>query len=185
MDWATLRNDIKECTKCSLCKTRKNVVIGRGSGEPIVVFVGEAPGESEDKKGMPFVGRAGQLLDSEILRIGLSYNEYFICNEVKCRPLSQYGNNRKPTDSEVNACIGFLAEQINLLKPKVVVMLGATAKQAFYTCGADTVEYCLEFIHPAYVLRKWKMYQVFKRQFDKLNERMVEIRDEWQTHTVF
>jgi len=164
--WFLLRNDIKNCDKCVMAKTRKNVVIGRGSSRPIVVFVGEAPGQEEDTKGIPFVGRSGQVLDAEIRRIGLSFNEYYILNACECRPIDDDCRNRKPTLVEIESCSSFLSRQLNLLKPKVVVLLGNSAKEAFG--GFIFKGKILEFLHPAVCLYKPKMHLVFSEQFNTL-----------------
>ena len=173
MSWDELRSSVKGCSKCEMAKTRKNVVIGRGSSQPLVVFVGEAPGQDEDKKGLPFVGRAGQVLDAEIKRIGLSYNEYYIMNACKCRPITKDFKNRKPTEPEMNNCKPFFVAQLRLLRPHIAVLLGQSAKDAFYASSADTIPVCLSFIHPAFTLYKPKMYLVFREQFNKL-QRIVE-----------
>jgi uracil-DNA glycosylase family 4 len=177
-DWNKLRNDIKECKACSLCVTRKNVVIGRGSSEPIVLFVGEAPGETEDERGMPFVGRSGLVLDSEIKRIGLSYNDYYICNAIKCRPTDNKSGNRQPTPYEIDKCSGFLLRQIRLMEPKIIVALGNIANDALNHLQLYGENCCqskiFKFIHPAVTLYKPKMYLVFRESFNMLKKEVDE-----------
>ena len=185
MSWDELRRDIKDCNGCMLFHTRMHAVIGRGSSQPLVVFIGEAPGRDEDKKGIPFVGLSGQILDAEIRRIGLSYNEYYICNAVKCRPTTPSDDNRKPTNDEINRCAPFLAKQLILLRPDVIVTLGVVAKDALIACKMDDFPNKLEFIHPAYTLRKRKMYLVLAKQFDRLKDIVGEIRVKRQVRSVF
>ena len=122
--WEDLEAACKSCTKCALHKTRTNVVFGVGVRTAEVLFVGEGPGESEDLKGEPFVGRAGKLLDDMLKLIGLSRDtNIFIANIVKCRP----PNNRDPQTAEREACIDWLRAQYALIKPKIVVCLGRIA----------------------------------------------------------
>jgi len=124
LSWDELEAACKHCTKCELHKTRTNVVFGVGNRCADVLFVGEGPGESEDLKGEPFVGRAGALLDDMLKIIGLDRNKnIFIANIVKCRP----PNNRDPQKGESEACIGWLRAQYSIIKPKIVVCLGRIA----------------------------------------------------------
>jgi len=180
--WDKFRSDIKSCSDCSLSVTRRNAVIGRGSYDPIVLFIGEAPGEHEDKKGMPFVGRSGLVLDLEIKRIGLSYNEYYIANAVKCRPITLAMGNRKPTLYEIDKCSSFLVRQVMLTKPRIIVLLGQSAKDALYysSVPANFSGTILSFIHPAFTLYKPKMYNVFKVQFDNLKKHLEEIISQYK-----
>lgn len=122
-----LYDQIKTCQKCpELAATRKNVVIGEGSGPSPCIFIGEAPGEKEDETGRPFVGRAGTMLRTCMSRVGFKPGEYNILNCLKCRP----PENRSPTDEELKNCLPFLAKQIDVIRPKVLVALGRYA-QAF------------------------------------------------------
>lgn len=114
---------ISHCTACDLHKNRTQTVPGKGNPSPEVLFIGEAPGRDEDIAGEPFVGRAGQLLTKMIEAMGYSRDEVFIANINKCRP----PNNRKPTRQEMDTCIPFLKQQIAILKPKVIIAMGATA----------------------------------------------------------
>jgi len=121
LTWDELQNQCLHCTKCSLSETRTNVVFGVGIKNAEVLFIGEGPGEQEDLKGEPFVGRGGKLLDEMISIIGLNrYENCFIANIVKCRP----PNNRDPLATEQEACFSWLRSQIELLKPKIIVCLG-------------------------------------------------------------
>jgi uracil-DNA glycosylase family 4 len=128
--FAELQKRALACVKCPhLASSRKNVVFGVGSIDAQLMFVGEAPGADEDEQGEPFVGRAGQLLTKIIQATGLSRADVYIANILKCRPDTpgQSAGNRKPTPDEMATCIPYLHEQIDLIRPKVIVALGATA----------------------------------------------------------
>ena len=119
-----LKNDVIKCKKCSLSDTRTNAVFGVGDFSASLMLVGEAPGEQEDLSGEPFVGRAGQLLDKMLAAIDRSReNDVFICNVLKCRP----PENRDPKSDEINQCEPYLVNQIDLIKPKLIVALGRIA----------------------------------------------------------
>lgn len=121
MDWETLKADCLACRNCELCSTRTNVVFGQGAETAEVLFVGEGPGQSEDEQGLPFVGRSGQLLDKYLFAIDLDRaSNCYIANIVKCRP----PQNRDPLNTEKDACHGYLARQLALMKPKIIVCLG-------------------------------------------------------------
>ena len=126
MDWNTLEMSCKSCTRCGLCETRRNVVFGVGNRQTSILFVGEGPGEQEDLKGEPFVGPAGQLLDDMLSIIDLDRTNCYISNIVKCRP----PHNRDPLEIEQEACVGYLRQQISLIKPKIIVCLGRIAAKA-------------------------------------------------------
>lgn len=115
-----LQERVAACTACVLHETRTQTVFARGNPAADVCFVGEGPGEDEDASGLPFVGRAGQLLDKMIAGMGLKPDEFYICNVVKCRP----PQNRNPLPAEMTACAGFITEQLELASPKVIVTLG-------------------------------------------------------------
>ena len=124
MDWNTLEQACKSCTGCGLCESRNNVVFGVGNREADVMFIGEGPGEQEDLKGEPFVGAAGKLLDDMLRIIDLDRKQNcYIANIVKCRP----PHNRDPLETEQEACIGYLRNQVALVKPKIIVCLGRIA----------------------------------------------------------
>ena len=122
-DWDALYEECIHCQKCGLAETRTNVVFGEGARDAEVMFIGEGPGEQEDRTGRPFVGRAGQLLDDMLAIIGLDRDRVYICNIVKCRP----PGNRDPLNVEQDACIGYLRRQIALVQPKMLVCLGRIA----------------------------------------------------------
>jgi len=115
------------CRRCRLSEKRTQVVPGSGSCRSRIAFIGEAPGKDEDLKGMPFVGRAGRLLDRALEQAGASRNEVFICNLVKCRP----PKNRRPRKDEIAACSRYLRSELQTIRPKVVVALGQTAAESF------------------------------------------------------
>lgn len=116
-------NAVSQCRRCALCNTRTNTVFGRGSDSARILFIGEAPGESEDREGKPFVGAAGRLLDQYIAFIGLEEKDYYIANILKCRP----PRNRDPLPEEEDACLPFLRRQVEILSPEIIVCLGRIA----------------------------------------------------------
>ena len=120
MDWTQLESACGACRGCELYKTRTNLVFGTGNRSADLMFVGEAPGEREDETGIPFVGAAGQLLDKYLAAVGLERENVYIANILKCRP----PRNRDPLPEEGDACIGFLREQVKLIRPKIIVCLG-------------------------------------------------------------
>ncbi len=121
MTWDELQQACHACTRCGLCETRKNVVFGVGNQSADILFIGEGPGEQEDLQGQPFVGPAGKLLDDMLSIIDLDRRtNCYIANIVKCRP----PHNRDPLETEQDACIDFLREQIGLIQPKIIVCLG-------------------------------------------------------------
>jgi DNA polymerase len=122
---AELEKMVAGCTKCELHETRTNTVFGDGSPSANLVFIGEAPGRDEDRQGVPFVGRAGKLLDKMIAAIGFAREEVYIANILKCRP----PNNRDPKEDEVTACEKYLARQIELIDPVIICALGRIAGQ--------------------------------------------------------
>ena len=120
MDWDALYEACMSCQKCGLAETRHNVVFGEGPRDAEVMFIGEGPGEQEDLTGRPFVGRAGQFLDDMLAMIDLKREKVFIGNMVKCRP----PQNRDPLNIEQDACIGYLRNQVALIRPKIIICLG-------------------------------------------------------------
>ena len=122
-NWRELLETCSNCEKCGLHKTRNNVVFGKGSHDAKILFVGEAPGETEDREGLPFVGRAGKLLDKYMAAVDFTLENIYIANILKCRP----PNNRDPDNSEQDCCIDYLRTQTKLLEPKIIVCLGRIA----------------------------------------------------------
>lgn len=161
---ARMADDVASCKRCRLCETRTRTVFGVGSPTARLVVVGEAPGADEDRQGEPFVGRAGQLLDRMLGAIGLSRDgdDVYICNVLKCRP----PGNRDPHLDEVGACRAFLDEQLRLLKPEVVLALGAPAARTVLGTHRGISSLRGRFLtspagwrvmptwHPAYLLRQ-------------------------------
>lgn len=121
--WETLKTECLCCHACALAETRTHVVFGDGATDAEILLIGEGPGQNEDEQGVPFVGRAGQLLDDMLEIIGLDRTKVYIANTVKCRP----PQNRDPLNVEQAACIGWLRQQTQLLKPKMIVCLGRVA----------------------------------------------------------
>lgn len=123
VSWQELERSCQSCTRCGLCEKRNHVVFGVGNRNADVLFVGEGPGEQEDLKGEPFVGPAGKLLDDMLSIIDLDRTGCYIANIVKCRP----PDNRDPLETEQDACIGYLRNQVALIRPKIIVCLGRVA----------------------------------------------------------
>jgi uracil-DNA glycosylase len=172
--WQQLEQEVANCILCELAKTRKNTVFGIGNRKAKLLFVGEAPGATEDEQGKPFVGRAGILLDAMLAAIGLKREDVFIANILKCRP----PNNRDPLPHEVACCTPYLNQQIALLQPKLIVTLGRIAahflldtnvsltslRGRIHQYGEQKTPLLVTF-HPAYLLRspreKAKAYEDF------------------------
>ena len=122
-NWEELEKSIENCQKCKLYQTRGNIVFGVGNKEADIMFIGEGPGADEDMQGEPFVGKAGKLMNMAFDTIGLKREDVYIANIVKCRPPS----NRNPEDDEAVACLNYLRNQVILVKPKIIVLLGSVA----------------------------------------------------------
>ena len=122
-NWEELEEVVKQCRKCRLCETRKNIVFGVGNREADIMFIGEGPGADEDAQGEPFVGKAGKLMNMAFDMLGVKREEVYIANIVKCRP----PNNRNPQDDEAENCLDYLRNQVILVKPKIIVLLGSVA----------------------------------------------------------
>jgi DNA polymerase len=160
---------VAQCRKCEIGFTRRNSVYGEGDPGAALMVVGEGPGETEDKLGRPFVGRAGELLEKMLLAIDLPRAEVYICNTVKCRPTLDAGHrlaNRAPTPDEMRNCRPYLEEQIAILRPRVILALGAPAAKSFmgerfsitkqrgqWFEGPNGIPVIATF-HPAYILRQ-------------------------------
>ena len=121
--WEELENSIINCNKCKLCRTRKNIVFGTGNKNADIMFIGEGPGADEDMQGEPFVGKAGKLMNMAFEILGIKRQEIYIANIVKCRP----PGNRNPEQDEATACLNYLRNQVMLVKPKIIVLLGSIA----------------------------------------------------------
>jgi DNA polymerase len=159
---------VDRCRKCEIGSTRRNSVYGEGDPCAALMVVGEGPGETEDKLGRPFVGRAGELLDRMLLAIGLPREDVFICNTVKCRPTLDMGNrlaNRPPTPVEMLNCRPYLDQQIEIIRPRVILALGAPAAKSFigerFSISKQRGQWfegpgatpIMATFHPAYILR--------------------------------
>ncbi|MEC7926160.1 MAG: uracil-DNA glycosylase [Actinomycetota bacterium] len=182
-----LNSDCVNCTSCGLSITRKKVVVGKGNETARIVIIGEGPGEQEDITGLPFVGRAGKMLDTALSSVDIDpLKDCYITNIVKCRP----PNNRKPTSSEVETCMPWLNEQVNLLSPKIIILAGSTAVQSFLGIKEpiskirgqwiekNNIKY-MPIFHPSYLLRnpskdrgkpKWLTWQDLKKVKKELNK---------------
>jgi len=152
--------DLVDCKRCRLCQGRSTIVFGSGNPRPSLVFIGEGPGKEEDQQGLPFVGRAGQLLTKMIQSIQLQRNDVYICNVVKCRP----PENRIPSEDEVATCSPFLFRQLSVLRPKLICCLGLTATQTILKVKGSLGRLrnkihtfqdiqVIATYHPAYLLR--------------------------------
>jgi uracil-DNA glycosylase len=125
LDWTALEDAVRGCRKCGLCETRTQTVFGTGDRQARLMVIGEAPGAEEDRQGEPFVGRAGQLLNSMLAAAGFARGEVFICNVLKCRP----PHNRDPSQEESTQCLPYLLRQIELVQPDVILCVGRIAAQ--------------------------------------------------------
>ncbi len=172
-----IRSNLGECTRCGLCSGRKNIVFGVGSPDADLVIVGEAPGREEDIKAEPFVGRSGQLLNRMLEAIGLSREDIYICNVIKCRP----PENRNPTAAEVETCEPFLIRQLKSLRPKVILAMGKFAAQTLLQTEerisrirGNFHEYhgipVMPTFHPAYLLRNQSQKRVVWEDLQKVHQ---------------
>jgi len=169
-----IRKKVSKCTKCELCENRTNAVPGKGNVNSKVIFVGEAPGRSEDKQGEPFVGSAGKKLSLALEHAGISRDSVYITNIVKCKP----PNNRVPTDEERKKCSSYLEAEISLIKPKIICIMGNTAFKSLL--GGDNItkhrgkviqkgnqNYFIT-IHPAATIYNQELFPVLKQDMKKL-----------------
>jgi DNA polymerase len=158
---AVVADRVAGCSRCGLGATRQKTVFARGNPESELCFIGEGPGAEEDAAGLPFVGPSGQLLDKMIAAMGYHPDDVYVCNVVKCRP----PNNRKPEPDEMASCLPYLVEQLDIVKPKVIVALGGTAAQGLIGAPVSITRIRGEWrlyrasipmmptFHPAYLLR--------------------------------
>lgn len=175
-----IAEQVKICTKCGLCKTRRNAVPGSGSPNAEIMFIGEGPGQNEDLKGEPFVGAAGKFLEELLSGIGMQRHDVFITNIVKCRP----PGNRDPEPIEVATCYPYLEKQVALIKPKLIVLLGRHAMYRFlpndlqiskvhgqaynYKGIATEKQVYLPLYHPAVALYNGSYRDILKKDFAKI-----------------
>lgn len=177
-----LKSECEACRKCSLCETRTNVVFGSGNANAKILFIGEAPGQHEDEMGLPFVGASGKLLDKYLDAIGLSRDDAYIANILKCRP----PKNRDPKPEEEEQCIGYLRQQLKIINPTVIVCLGRIA--AFKIIKPDfkiTLEHGKWFkkgdfmicavYHPSALLRDPRKRDDMMRDFIGIKEKIEQL----------
>ncbi|MBO5110234.1 MAG: uracil-DNA glycosylase [Clostridia bacterium] len=176
-----LHNICSSCTKCELHKTRTNCVFGTGNPQAKLMFVGEAPGEKEDLSGTPFVGAAGKLLDKYLAAVGIAREDVYIANILKCRP----PKNRDPLPAEEDACIGYLREQVKIIRPKIIACLGRiSAKRLIKEDFKITEEHGKWFergdytmcavYHPAALLRDPRKKEAMLLDMQKIKEKLEE-----------
>lgn len=181
--WNALKETVLGCHGCKLCETRSKVVFGTGCETAPVMFIGEGPGENEDLQGEPFVGRGGQMLDKLLLHVDLSRkSNVYITNMVKCRP----PKNRDPEKDEIDACIGYLRQQVRLLRPKIIVCLGRVAACALMDPNFKVTRQHGEFFdkngtlmmgtfHPAALLRNPSQKPAALEDYLKLRQKLDEL----------
>lgn len=185
-----IENDCSRCFKCDLSKSRSKIVFSDGNPKSKVMIIGEGPGKQEDETGIPYVGRAGQLLDKILLSQNITRNDVYICNTVKCRP----PENRTPTDGEMAACKVYLDSQIQLIRPKIIILTGSTPVKNILNTKTPISKIrgqwfdgplgskIMPIFHPSYLLRnetnepgkpKWLTWQdikEIKRAIDALED---------------
>jgi len=179
----TIKQNVINCTKCDLCKTRTNAVPGKGNFQSDVIFVGEAPGRNEDKHGEPFIGVAGKKLSIALDEAGISRDDVYITNIVKCRP----PNNRVPKTNERDTCQEYLKQEISIIKPKIICILGNTAFNSILggseitkfrgkIVRKDNQLYFLT-IHPAATIYNQKLIDVLKSDIVKLFDTVRDLKN--------
>lgn len=182
LEWEQLNSACQNCESCELGSYRTNIVIGRGNINAPIMFIGEGPGEQEDKQGLPFVGPAGHLLDTLLEALMFKDEDYYIANVVKCRP----PNNRVPNDREAEKCLPFLRNQVALIRPRIIVCLGGTA--AKYVISRDTkisqirgqwIErkgyWIMPTFHPAALLRDLSKKELLFKDVREVKRKISEI----------
>jgi DNA polymerase len=172
-----VREDLGDCQRCKLAKGRKHIVFGQGNPHAELVFIGEGPGADEDEQGLPFVGRAGQLLNRMLQLVGIRREDVYICNVVKCRP----PGNRPPEKDEVDACSPFLFRQLEAIQPRLICCLGAPAvrtvlglKEGMLKVRGRFYDYgnakAIATVHPAYVLRNASEEKLLREDLEKIRD---------------
>ena len=178
-----IKKQVTQCTKCELSKTRNNSVPGKGNFKSDVIFVGEAPGKNEDMKGEPFIGIAGKKLSIALENAGITRDDVYITNIVKCRP----PKNRVPTTNERDTCQNYLKKEIEIIKPKIICILGNTAFNSLLN-GKEIIKFRgkivrknnqLYFltIHPAATIYNQKLISVLKKDMKKLLKVIKELKN--------
>lgn len=178
----SIDSEVKKCQKCPLCQTRKNTVFGVGNIDADIMLIGEGPGADEDAQGIPFVGKAGKLMNQALRGLGILRDDLYICNIVKCRP----PQNRNPLESESAACIGYLHKQIEVIEPKLIILMGNVALKnilgntySITSARGNFIErngiVYLPTFHPAALLRdenkKINFWQDLKLAIDFINKK--------------
>ena len=165
-----LENLAKTCKKCSLCKTRKNIVFSKGDENAKIMLIGEAPGAEENKCGLPFVGKSGQLLNNLLIQAGFDpKQDIYFCNTVKCRPVKN-DKDRKPTNEELHACNDYLQKQIEIIKPQIIILCGNTAVKTF------GIKDSMKQIHGKCILKNGiKLFPIYHPRASVLND--IKLKD--------
>ena len=177
-----IQEKVKICKKCDLCFTRKNAVPGKGNQNADIVFIGEAPGKNEDQHGEPFIGTAGKKLNDALESVGLTRNSVYITNIVKCRP----PKNRTPNDVEKTMCNNYLEDEIAIINPKIICLLGNTSYHSILGgneisknhgkfVSKDNYLYFISF-HPAAIIYNQKLKKVFKNDMKKLVDKLKKLK---------
>lgn len=183
LDWEELKEICSGCQKCGLGATRTNIVIGRGNVNAPMMLIGEGPGEQEDLQGKPFVGPAGKLLDLLLNALMIHEEDYYVANIIKCRP----PGNRIPQEDEAELCLPYLRNQVALIKPSVIVCLGATAmryiidkESKISNIRGQWIErkgyWIMPTFHPAALLRDDSKKVLMWEDFKKVKQRLDEIK---------
>lgn len=178
-----IKQNVIECEKCDLCKTRTNSVPGKGNFKSNVIFVGEAPGRNEDKNGEPFIGVAGKKLSAALEEAGISREDVYITNIVKCRP----PKNRVPTTTERDTCKEYLKQEISIIKPKIICILGNTAFNSLLG-GSEITKFRGKLVqkenqlyfltvHPAATIYNQDLIKVLKKDIVKLFDLITELKN--------
>lgn len=178
LTWDGLAQAVAGCRRCGLCRERIQPVLGRGSKSADIMFVGEGPGRQEDEQGLPFVGPAGKLFDAAVEALGFDPDSYYVANVVKCRPPM----NRTPLPEEAEACLGFLRAQFALIRPRIIVCMGACAHRSLIS-GEESISRArgkwterkgisfLSTFHPAALLRDDSKKLLFYQDLKKVKVR--------------
>lgn len=180
--WEELIEECEKCRRCNLANNRTNVVIGRGNMDAPMMLIGEGPGEQEDEQGRPFVGPAGQLLDVLLQAQEIDVDQYYMCNIVKCRP----PENRSPQKEEVELCIPFLRNQVALVKPRIIVSMGAVAMKYIIDKDSKITQirgkwikrkgyWIMPTFHPAALLRDPSKKAFMWGDFKNISKRLREL----------
>lgn len=179
-----IKKEIEACRKCSLCSGRANIVPGDGSFDADIMFIGEAPGKNEDKQGKPFVGAAGKILSNLLDSIGLKREDVYITNVVKCRPPM----NRDPLPDEIACCADYLKKELEIIKPKIIVLLGRHAMERFLPGLKISLDHgkpkhlngrvYFPIYHPAAAIYQRSLLETLEKDFKKIPKLIKKMRQE-------